>query len=130
MIWKVEDSVFDGWNADGWEPRDFDPVARIDVSPRRVGQVLFHPTAANVLATTTGDHIIKLWDLENSESARVTLGGHGDAIQSLAFNPTGNVLVTTCRDRKIRLFDPRAGGDAVRVTEGHGGIKVSADAYS
>ncbi|EMD39400.1 hypothetical protein CERSUDRAFT_113035 [Gelatoporia subvermispora B] len=123
MIWKVEDSVFDGWNADGWEPRDFDPVARIDVSPRRVGQVLFHPTAANVLATTTGDHVVKLWDLENSESARVTLGGHGDAIQSLAFNPTGNVLVTTCRDRKIRLFDPRAGGDAVRVTEGHGGIK-------
>jgi len=33
------------------------------------------------------------------------------------------VVVTTCRDRKIRLFDPRTGGDPVRVTEGHGGIK-------
>ncbi|OSX56018.1 hypothetical protein POSPLADRAFT_1161464, partial [Postia placenta MAD-698-R-SB12] len=48
---------------------------------------------------------------------------HGDAIQSLAFNPSGNLLVTTCRDRKIRLFDPRASAEAVRTTEGHGGIK-------
>lgn len=123
MIWKVEASAFEGWGQEHWEPQDFDPVARIDVSPRRVGQVLFHPTANNVLATTTGDHVVKLWDLANPESAKVVLGGHGDAIQSLAFNPSGNLLVTTCRDRKIRLFDPRVSGDAVRVTEGHGGIK-------
>lgn len=123
MIWKVEEYAFEGWGQEHWEPQDFDPVARIDVSPRRVGQVLFHPTANNVLASTTGDHTVKLWDLENSENARSVFTGHGDAIQSLAFNPSGNLLVTTCRDRKIRLFDPRAGGDAVRVGEGHGGIK-------
>ena len=68
---------------------------------------------------------MKLWDLANPEDARSTLGGHGDAIQSLAFNPTGTVLATTCRDRKLRLFDPRAGGEAVRVVDGHGGIKGS-----
>ncbi|GBE89403.1 Coronin-like protein [Sparassis crispa] len=117
MIWKVEDSVFEGWGQEHWEPQDFDPVARLDVSPRRVGQVLFHPTANNVLASTTGDHIVKLWDLENPENPRSVLSGHGDAIQSLAFNPAGNLLVTTCRDRKLRLFDPRAGGEAgARVT--------------
>lgn len=124
MIWKVEPSIFEGWGQDGWEPQDFDPVARIDVSPRRVGHVLFHPTANNVLATSTGDHVVKLWDLANPESAKSVLGGHGDAIQSLTFNPWGTILVTTCRDRKIRMFDPRAGGDPVRVGEGHGGIKV------
>ena len=124
MIWKVESSIFEGWGQDGWEPQDFDPVARIDVSPRRVGHVLFHPTANNVLATSTGDHVVKLWDLANPENAKSVLGGHGDAIQSVAFNPWGTTLVTTCRDRKIRLFDPRAGGDPVRVGEGHGGIKV------
>ncbi|KAM5541296.1 hypothetical protein V8D89_004850 [Ganoderma adspersum] len=123
MIWKVEPSIFEGWGQDGWEPQDFDPVARIDVSPRRVGHVLFHPTANNVLATSTGDHVVKLWDLANPENAKSVLGGHGDAIQSLTFNPWGTTLVTTCRDRKIRMFDPRAGGDPVRVGEGHGGIK-------
>ncbi|KAI0364577.1 microtubule binding protein [Pilatotrama ljubarskyi] len=123
LIWKVESSAFEGWGLDGWEPQDFDPVARIDVSPRRVGHVLFHPTANNVLATSTGDHVVKLWDLASPEHAKSVLGGHGDAIQSLAWNPAGTILATTCRDRKIRLFDPRAGGDPVRVGEGHGGIK-------
>lgn len=33
--------------------------------------------------------------------------------------------VKTCRDKKLRLFDPRAGSDAVRVTDGHAGVKGS-----
>ncbi|OSC96677.1 microtubule binding protein [Trametes coccinea BRFM310] len=123
LIWKVEPGAFDGWAADGWAPQDFDPVARIDVSPRRVGHVLFHPTANNVLATSTGDHVVKIWDLAAPEAPRGVLGGHGDAIQSFDWNPAGSVLVTTCRDRKIRMFDVRAGPDPVRVGEGHGGIK-------
>lgn len=124
MIWKVDPAVFEGWGSDKWEPQDFDPVLRIDVTPRRVGQVLWHPTAQHVLATATGEHTVKLWDLGSPESPRSVLSGHGDAIQSIAFNPTGTLLVTTCRDRKIRLFDPRAGSDAVRIAEGHGGVKV------
>ena len=120
----MDSSAFEGWGQEGWEPRDFDPVARIDVSPRRVGQVLFHPIADHVLATATGEHVVKLWDLGNSDNPKAVLGGHGDSIQSLAFNPTGTLLVTTCRDRKLRIFDPRVSGEAVRVAEGHGGIKV------
>jgi len=93
------------------------------VSPRKVGQVLWHPTAANVLATASGEHLVKLWDLADPARPRSVLNGHGDTIQSLSFNATGSILVTTCRDRKIRLFDARTGGDAVRMTDGHGGIK-------
>lgn len=125
MIWKVEAATFEGWGTEGWEPVDHDPVLRIDASARKVGQVLFHPTASNVLATASGDSLVKLWDLANPEDPRTVLSGHGDIIQSLAFNSTGTLLATTCRDRKLRLFDPRAGGDAVRVNDGHSGIKGS-----
>lgn len=125
MIWKVEDSAFEGWGQDGWVPQDFDPVLRIDASPRKIGQVLFHPTASNVLASSSGEYTVKLWDLANPEDPRSVLSGHGDIIQSMAFNPTGTLLATTCRDRKLRLFDPRTGGDPVRTTDGHAGIKGS-----
>jgi coronin-1B/1C/6 len=123
MIWQVDGSAFEDWNADGWVPRDFEPVLRIDASPRKVGQVLWHPAAQHVLASAIGDYTVKLWDLGSPESPRAVLVGHGDTIQSIAFSPTGQLLATTSRDRKLRLFDPRAGGEAVRVGEGHGGIK-------
>lgn len=123
MIWKVESSAFEDWGQDHWEPQDFDPVARIDASPRKIGQVLFHPTASNVLASASGEHTVKLWDLADTDRPRSVLTGHGDMIQSLAFNLTGTLMATTCRDRKLRLFDPRAGGEPVRVAEAHGGIK-------
>ncbi|KAJ6480941.1 microtubule binding protein [Mycena sanguinolenta] len=125
MIWKVDPEIFEGWGAEGWTPTDFDPVARLDASARKVGQVLFHPTASNVIASASGEHVVKLWDLAAPEDARTTLTGHADAIQSIAFSPTGTLLATTCRDRKLRLFDPRAGGNAVRTADGHGGIKGS-----
>lgn len=89
----------------------------------KLGRSCSTPTASNVLASASGEHTVKLWDLENSDRPRSILGGHNDAIQGLAFNPTGTLLATTCRDRKIRLFDARAGSDAVSITDGHGGIK-------
>lgn len=125
MIWKVEAALFEGWGTEGWVPEDFDPVLRIDASFRKIGQVLFHPTAAQVLATVSGEHTIKLWDLAAPENSRVELSGHGDTIQSLTFNPTGTLLATTCRDRKMRIFDPRTGSQPVRINDGHTGIKGS-----
>ncbi|KAF9038660.1 microtubule binding protein [Panaeolus papilionaceus] len=125
MIWKVETSAFEGWGQEGWVPQDFDPVLRIDASPRKIGQVLFHPTASNVVASASGEHTVKLWDLANPEDPRSVLSGHGDIIQSMAYNTTGTLLVTTCRDRKLRIFDPRSGGEAVRTADGHTGIKGS-----
>jgi len=85
--------------------------------------VQFHPTASHVIATASGDQVVKLWDLNNTDDPRAVLSGHMDAIQSIAFNPSGTLLATTCRDRKIRIFDPRSGPTAVRITDGHGGIK-------
>ena len=123
LLWKVRAEEFENWGAEKWVPHDFDPVSRINASARKVGQVEFHPTARHVLAGATGDHVVKLWDLSRPDEALSTLSGQTDTIQSIAFSFNGSLLVTTCRDRKLRLFDARAGGDPVRVGDGHGGIK-------
>ncbi|THH03797.1 hypothetical protein EW145_g6000 [Phellinidium pouzarii] len=123
LLWKVDAGAFEGWGADKWVPRDFDPVMRIAASSRKAGQVLFHPTAKHVVAGATGDHAVKLWDIAVPEEPQSVLVGHTDAIQCFAFDFSGNLVATTCRDRKLRLFDARAGSDAVHVTDGHGGIK-------
>lgn len=125
LIWKVESSEFDDWGVDKWVPHDFDPVSRISGSARKVGQVMFHPTASHVLAAASGDYVVKLWDLASPDDPVGTLSGHSDMIQGFAFNYSGNLLATTCRDRKLRIFDARAGGEAVRVADGHSGIKGS-----
>jgi len=88
--------------------------------------VTFNPAAENLLASASGDYLVRVWDIQNGqEDAAITLTGHNDSIQSIAWNAVGTVLATTCRDRKLRLFDPRAGTAPVRVTDGHGGIKGS-----
>jgi WD40 repeat protein len=50
---------------------------------RKVGQVLFHPTASNVLASASGDHVIRLWDIEKPEEPVIVLEAHGDTIQDM-----------------------------------------------
>lgn len=129
LLWKVDASTaeaFEDWGKDKWvPPPDFEPVMRIGASSRRVGQVLWHPTARHVVAGTTGDHVVKLWDVNHPEAPQRTLaGGHADAIQSMCFDSSGNLVATTCRDRKLRVFDARSSsGDPVRLAEAHGGIK-------
>jgi coronin-1B/1C/6 len=125
LIWKVEASEFDDWGTEKWTPNDFEPVARIQGSARKVGQVIFHPTASQVVAAASGDYVVKMWNLEDTDGPMTTLKGHGDTIQDLTFNHTGTVIATTCRDRKLRLFDSRVGEEPIRVTDGHSGIKGS-----
>jgi coronin-1B/1C/6 len=83
---------------------------------------LFNPSAANVLASSSGDYTIKLWDLASNDP-RLTLK-HNDIVQSLSWSADGGMLVTTCRDKKIRFWDVRQERPAHEV-QGHPGAKNS-----
>ena len=89
---------------------------------RKVGHVLFNPAAENVLASSSGDYTIKLWDID-SMKAPLTLK-HNDIVQSLSWSADGGMLVTTCRDKKLRFWDVRQEKPAYEVP-GHAGAKNS-----
>ena len=93
-----------------------------DSRRRKVGHVLFNPAAENVLASSSGDYTVKLWDLEDGKS-KLQLK-HGDTVQSLSWSANGDMLVTTCRDKKLRFWDVRQQSPAHEVA-GHAGAKNS-----
>jgi hypothetical protein len=66
------------------------------------------------LTSASGDHLVKIWDIENGDEAKITLKGHNDTIQSLAWNAVGTTLATvsvysvspleTCSQRAVIPF--------------------------
>ncbi|KAJ7358548.1 hypothetical protein DFH08DRAFT_953676 [Mycena albidolilacea] len=47
---------------EAWAPQDFNPVPHIDAYPGNIGCVLFQSTASKVVASTSGEPNVKLWD--------------------------------------------------------------------
>eukprot|EP00698_Gefionella_okellyi_P009625 TRINITY_DN2469_c0_g1_i1.p1 TRINITY_DN2469_c0_g1~~TRINITY_DN2469_c0_g1_i1.p1 ORF type:complete len:506 (-),score=122.46 TRINITY_DN2469_c0_g1_i1:101-1618(-) len=90
---------------------------------KKVGLLLFHPSASNVLMTAAADPSIKIWDIEKGLD-KVTLTGFGDLIHSADWNQDGSLVGTTSRDKKIRIFDARS-GSVVSEVDGHQGSKAS-----
>lgn len=84
--------------------------------------MLFNPAAENVLASSSGDYTVKVWDLEDGKP-KITLK-HNDMVQSLSWSSEGNMLVTSSRDKKLRFWDVRQEKPAHEVA-GHSGAKSS-----
>ena len=75
---------------------------------RRVGMVVWHPTANNILLSAGSDNIVVIWNVGCGE-ALSTIDVHPDIIYSCCFNWDGSLLLTTCKDKKIRIINPRDG---------------------
>lgn len=100
-----------------------DPTQQLIGHKRKVGTCDFNPVADNVLATTSTDLTVKVWDIATG-AASLTVQGHTDIIQSLAWNRNGSQIATTCKDKKVRLIDPRGAG-VVSEAVAHEGVKGS-----
>jgi len=76
---------------------------------KKLHLVHFHPTAENIVATSSYDLSIRCWDIQKQAQVNM-FTDHPDLIQSFEFNSNGSQIATSCKDRKIRLYDPRNPG--------------------
>lgn len=98
-----------------------EPVVDLVMHQRRVGIVLWHPTANNILLSAGSDFKVYVWNVGTGE-ALVEINCHPDLIFDCCFNYNGSKLVTVCKDKKIRVIDPRT-GEVLQEGQGHEGAK-------
>lgn len=128
LLWKIpEDYSFHSYLDENDNIRDItEPVKALKGHTRKVGHVEFHPCAENVLASSSLDYTVKIWNVETGEDI-ITLK-HKDMVTSFAFNYNGTLLATTSRDKKLRVWDVRA-GKVLSEGNGHTGAKPSRVAW-
>lgn len=85
-----------------------EPVVDLLYHQRRVGLVVWHPSALNVLLTAGSDNQVVIWNVGTGE-VLVHMDCHPDIVFSACFNWDGSKLVTTCKDKKVRVINPRTG---------------------
>ncbi|CCD27141.1 coronin NDAI_0J02490 [Naumovozyma dairenensis CBS 421] len=122
-IWEIpQDYSFHNYKDvdESGSPIDIKPVKFLTGHSRKVGHVLFHPVAANVLASSSLDYTVKLWNLETGEAV-ITLK-HPDMVTSMSFSYDGSHLATVSRDKKLRVWDIRE-GKIVSEGAAHAGAK-------
>ncbi|HZZ78557.1 MAG TPA: WD40 repeat domain-containing protein, partial [Gemmataceae bacterium] len=64
-----------------------------------------HPSG-DILATTTLDHSICLWDVHLKQLSQELIG-HDAPATALAFSPDGNLLVSGSEDNTLRIWDSK-----------------------
>uniref|UniRef100_UPI002AD5569E DUF4062 domain-containing protein n=1 Tax=Frankia sp. Cr1 TaxID=3073931 RepID=UPI002AD5569E len=70
-----------------------------------------------LLATASGDRMVRLWDVA-AGTERTVFDGHTDKALRCVFSPDGALLATTSEDRTVRLWDVAAGTERT-VFDGH-----------
>lgn len=100
-----------------WIPR---PPEKFQMSGHRgtVTRVIFHPVFSSTLVSAGEDSTIKIWDCDNGDLER-TLKGHTDAVQDLAFDPSGRILASCSADLSIKLWDFQSNYSCIRTLHGH-----------
>lgn len=124
LLWEIpEDYSFHKYLDANDQIKDIvDPIKVLSGHSRKVGKISFHPCAENVLASSSLDYSVKIWNLETGKD-EITLQ-HKDLVTSFAFNYNGSLLATTSRDKKLRVWDIRS-GKIISEGPGHNGAKPS-----
>jgi len=116
-VWKIPDGGLKDNIVDN-------PAQTLLGHKRKLMTVRFNPVGDNVVATSSADLSVKVWDIEVGAAKNDVAAQHSDLIQSCEWNFGGSLLATTCKDKKLRIIDPRANSVTSEV-ECHLGVKGS-----
>lgn len=84
-----------------------EPVVDLVAHQRRVGLVLWHPTAQNVLLSAGSDNKIFVWNVGMGEVLCEV--DFADIPLSCSWNWDGSRFAVACKDHKLRIVEPRTG---------------------
>ncbi|XP_072798691.1 coronin-7 isoform X2 [Vicugna pacos] len=98
------------------------PEAVLTGHTEKIYSLRFHPLAADVLASSSYDLTVRIWDLQ-AGAERLRLQGHRDQIFGLAWSPNGQQLATVCKDGHLRIYEPRSGPEPLQEGPGPEGAR-------
>jgi len=91
---------------------------------KKVHLLRWHPTALNIMATSSWDKTIKLWNVATADCVQ-TYDDIKGATLSMDFNADGSLLATTTKSKVVKIFDPRNPKENVAEFECCEGTKSS-----
>jgi WD40 repeat protein len=83
-----------------------------------------------ILASSGGDRLIRLWDVETRQLMGKPLTGHTEAVFSVSFSPDGRLLASGGWDGTIRMWDVQTGQAVGRAIIVGQDISVSTIVFS
>jgi small GTP-binding protein len=97
-------------------PPDVELFCTLEGHREVVRSLAFSPRGF-ALASGSGDHTVKLWDVGSGKLLR-TLEGHQDSVNSVAFDPRGGMVASGSNDNTVKLWEVDS-GKLLRTLEGH-----------
>ncbi|XP_078171350.1 DROUGHT SENSITIVE 1 isoform X2 [Carex rostrata] len=77
-----------------------------ELHEQRVNTIDFHPENSNLIATSSSDNFVRIWDLrciDKDKPKSIREVSHNRAVHSAYFSPTGNSIVSTSLDDTVRI---------------------------
>ncbi|KIM24764.1 hypothetical protein M408DRAFT_49255, partial [Serendipita vermifera MAFF 305830] len=93
-----------------------------------VCSVAFSPDGSRIVSGS-GDHTIRVWDAETSETILGPLQGHKSPVNSVSFSPDGTKIVSGSSDHTIRVWDVETGETVLGPLKDHS-LSVSSVSFS
>ncbi|XP_070269194.1 coronin-7 [Myotis yumanensis] len=98
------------------------PEAVLTGHTEKIYSLRFHPLAADLLASSSYDLTIRIWDLQAGVE-QLKLQGHRDQIFGLAWSPNGQQLASVCKDGCLRVYEPRSSPEPLQEGPGPEGAR-------
>jgi len=89
---------------------------------KKVMVLRHHPSANNVLASTSGDLTVKIWDISKGCSIS-SYTDIPDLAQDIVWDVKGDNFATSCKDKTVRIHDGRTSSAVSSIVGAHEGIK-------